>query len=208
MAVLFGFKAVFWQAVLACILTAGLLGVASTHLGRWGREQINPSVRQLIQIDDCTHTNNDREGLLCEQQFREIRSDSQKRKSIVRKTAPKGVKDSQQREQTEASREKEPAPNPLDVSSVPPEEIPGHHKHRLWREAHQDGDLPLLPTDRSPDSDTWNNSVAICACMLQENTTDVREWLLYHRSGPLAAHTCCVSRLRGFLGAKYEISSR
>ena len=43
------------------------------------------------------------------------------------------------------------------------------------------GDLPNLPEDRSPDSPTWNNSVAICAIMKEENAKDVREWLLYHR---------------------------
>lgn len=44
-----------------------------------------------------------------------------------------------------------------------------------------EGDLPQLPEGRSPDSDAWNNSIAICACMLKENVTDVREWLQYHR---------------------------
>lgn len=66
-------------------------------------------------------------------------------------------------------------------SIVPEEDIPGHHKHKAWRQSHRDGDLPLLPFDRSPDSELWDNSVAICACMLQENVTDVREWLVYHR---------------------------
>jgi hypothetical protein len=49
------------------------------------------------------------------------------------------------------------------------------------------GDLPQLDAERSPFSDSWNDSVAICACMLKENVTDVREWLLYHRCaiGPL-----------------------
>lgn len=45
----------------------------------------------------------------------------------------------------------------------------------------QPGDLPPLNPDRSPESATWVNSVAVCACMLKENVTDVREWLLYHR---------------------------
>ena len=47
-----------------------------------------------------------------------------------------------------------------------------------------EGDLPQLPHERGPDSDTWDNSVAICACMLKENITDVREWLQYHRCDP------------------------
>lgn len=69
----------------------------------------------------------------------------------------------------------------LEMSHVPPEEVPGHHTHHAWVQAHKYGDLPMLPVDRSPDSDTWDNSVSICACMLEENTTDVREWLLYHK---------------------------
>lgn len=43
------------------------------------------------------------------------------------------------------------------------------------------GDLPLLPESRSPDSPDWNNSVAICAIMKEENPKDLREWLLYHK---------------------------
>lgn len=73
-------------------------------------------------------------------------------------------------------------------SLVPTEQIPGHHTLRVWLENHHQGDVPMLSPDRSPYSDTWENSMSICACMLQENTTDVREWLLYHRYGPYTAH--------------------
>ena len=52
-----------------------------------------------------------------------------------------------------------------------------------------EGDLPQLPLERGPDSDTWDNSVAICACMLKENITDVREWLQYHRCDPSVCYT-------------------
>ena len=33
----------------------------------------------------------------------------------------------------------------------------------------------------SPFSLDWDNSVAICAIMRQENVEDLREWLQYHR---------------------------
>ena len=41
--------------------------------------------------------------------------------------------------------------------------------------------LPGLPADRSPDGATWSNSIAVCAIMRDENTTDVREWLEYQQ---------------------------
>eukprot|EP00892_Ulva_mutabilis_P000948 jgi/Ulvmu1/10854/UM007_0028.1 len=52
----------------------------------------------------------------------------------------------------------------------------------LWRRAHVSGDLPLLDdSEHGPNSTLWSNSVAICATMKEENSTDVREWLLYYR---------------------------
>lgn len=66
-------------------------------------------------------------------------------------------------------------------SDVPKDQIPGHHTHMMWLENHRHGDIPIPPPENSPYSDTWENSVSICACMLKENTTDVREWLMYHR---------------------------
>jgi hypothetical protein len=50
-----------------------------------------------------------------------------------------------------------------------------------YRKAHKRSDVSPLPDSRSPFSTEWNNSVAICAIMKEENTTDVREWLMYHR---------------------------
>jgi hypothetical protein len=47
---------------------------------------------------------------------------------------------------------------------------------RPWLE-----NLPPLPKSHGPDSPKWNNSVAICAIMKDENLTDVREWLTYYR---------------------------
>lgn len=41
------------------------------------------------------------------------------------------------------------------------------------------------PPERvNPFSNTWDNSMAICALMRLENSADVREWLQYHRYGP------------------------
>ena len=66
---------------------------------------------------------------------------------------------------------------------VPPEELPSQHLSGIYEYAHKNGDLSQLSDDRSPDSEAWDNGIAICACMFQENTTDIREWLLYHRCG-------------------------
>lgn len=43
--------------------------------------------------------------------------------------------------------------------------------------------LPALPKERAPWHADWNNSIAVCAAMRDENATDVREWLLYYRCG-------------------------
>jgi hypothetical protein len=64
---------------------------------------------------------------------------------------------------------------------VDQDQVPYQHKHKIYKSSHSNGDLPFLPPDRSPHSDSWDNSIAICACMFQENLTVVREWLLYHR---------------------------
>lgn len=51
-----------------------------------------------------------------------------------------------------------------------------------WRTTHGEGNLPELPSDtHGPDSPHWENSVAICALMKAENSTDVREWLMYYK---------------------------
>lgn len=59
-----------------------------------------------------------------------------------------------------------------------------------YRKSHRHGDVEPLPENRSPQSDEWDNSVAICAIMKGENTTDVREWLMYHRCG-----SACTSKI-------------
>lgn len=51
-----------------------------------------------------------------------------------------------------------------------------------WKTTHGEGNLPELPSaTHGPDSPQWNNSVAICALMKSENSTDVREWLMYYK---------------------------
>lgn len=78
---------------------------------------------------------------------------------------------------------------------IPEDQIPYQHKHSVYKRAHKYGDLPTLRWDASPDSETWTNSLAICACMFGENTTDVREWILYNRcdercTSPPVADSC------------------
>ena len=41
--------------------------------------------------------------------------------------------------------------------------------------------LPPLPLSHAPSSDTWDNRIAVCAIMKDENTDDVTEWLAYYR---------------------------
>jgi hypothetical protein len=64
-----------------------------------------------------------------------------------------------------------------------------------YRKTHMRGDVSPLPENRSPFGSEWKNSVAICAIMMGENTTDVREWLLYHRCG-VPVHACRFSGTR------------
>lgn len=51
--------------------------------------------------------------------------------------------------------------------------------NKIWNHAHELGHLPELEEPVSKEGQ--DNSVAICATMKDENTTDVREWLLYYR---------------------------
>ena len=71
---------------------------------------------------------------------------------------------------------------------VPDDQIPDKHRTKVYRDSHAHGDLPQLPKRRQPGGPEWTNSVAICACMFQENMTDVREWLLYHQCAPRRLH--------------------
>ena len=45
------------------------------------------------------------------------------------------------------------------------------------------GGLRGLPLSFGPWNIKWENSIAICAVLRDENVTDVREWLQYHRCG-------------------------
>eukprot|EP00892_Ulva_mutabilis_P000947 jgi/Ulvmu1/10853/UM007_0027.1 len=59
---------------------------------------------------------------------------------------------------------------------------PPHRKFTsIWDDTHAAGDLPELASSHGPNSAQWSNSVAICATMKDENSTDVREWLLYYQ---------------------------
>jgi hypothetical protein len=70
---------------------------------------------------------------------------------------------------------------PITEATVAPSDVPYQHTHGIYKRAHKYGDLPALRGDMSPDSELWVNSIAICACMFGENTTDIREWILYNR---------------------------
>lgn len=41
----------------------------------------------------------------------------------------------------------------------------------------------------SPKSQGWDNSIAVCAIMKQEQVSDVREWLMYHKCAPSQCRT-------------------
>jgi hypothetical protein len=83
------------------------------------------------------------------------------------------------------------------ASGVPLSQIPKQHKNGWWENIHRDGDLPALPDERSPDDASWDNGIALCACMREENTTDIREWILYHRCASMmiwfrpSCQLCC-----------------
>ena len=49
--------------------------------------------------------------------------------------------------------------------------FPKHHVKRPQKEV-------------DPQSEAWDNSVAVCAIMKQEKLSDIREWLLYHQCAP------------------------
>jgi hypothetical protein len=50
-----------------------------------------------------------------------------------------------------------------------------------YKAAKAQGDLPPLPPERAPNGSEWDNSVAICTSMHRENSTDIREWILYYK---------------------------
>ena len=50
---------------------------------------------------------------------------------------------------------------------------------------------PKPQKDVDPQSEEWDNSVAVCAIMKQEKLSDIREWLLYHQCAPCDASMDC-----------------
>lgn len=51
----------------------------------------------------------------------------------------------------------------------------------VWAYTRRRGSLPLKPALSSPASASWNNTIAMCTSVRAENTTDLREWVMYHR---------------------------
>ena len=56
--------------------------------------------------------------------------------------------------------------------------------------------MPPLPDSHAPTSSHWSNSVAICAVMKDENTTDIIEWLTYHQCAAPAYQPSIAHALR------------
>ena len=172
--------------------------------GSWHQVHTNLQAKVLRHAQDCAHLRSPVSRSNCEEQphSREILSPP---KSPETKQEAGASNSAQQQQHVNGGKKSSPqtatVTKPLAASSVPADEVPSRHMHSQWLRAHKHGDLALLPPDRSPDSDTWNNSVSICACMLQENTTDVREWLLYHRWGSACLLLRCV-RCARLLGAQ------
>lgn len=57
----------------------------------------------------------------------------------------------------------------------------GEINRQWWMEQHADGGLAPKPEGVGPDSPAWRNSIALCSMIKDENSTDVREWVMYYR---------------------------
>lgn len=64
----------------------------------------------------------------------------------------------------------------------------GSRAMQLWYQQHQDGGLAPKPDSLGPDSAAWSNTVAICSLIKDENSTDVREWVIYYRCAQCLVH--------------------
>jgi hypothetical protein len=66
--------------------------------------------------------------------------------------------------------------------------MPTQRNPKPARKPRRDGQpRRTLPHHRGPWHHSWNNSIAVCAIMRQENITDVVEWLSYYKCVP-----CCL----------------
>jgi hypothetical protein len=70
---------------------------------------------------------------------------------------------------------------PLDTAQQRRQASRAFQRQRAWRQAYREGDLPKLSNRLAPWTRTWTNTIALCSTVRQENTTDLREWLLYYR---------------------------
>lgn len=61
---------------------------------------------------------------------------------------------------------------------------------RRWMEAHADGPLMPKPLEAGPDRDSWTNSIGLCSMIQDENSTDIREWILYYKCAFRASSGC------------------
>jgi hypothetical protein len=80
--------------------------------------------------------------------------------------------------------------HPDEESSAPVAEEPASSTlNRMVPPSHElskclPSDSSGQPQDHAPWHENWNNSIAICAIMRQENITDVVEWLSYYKYVP------------------------
>lgn len=84
---------------------------------------------------------------------------------------------------------------PVSLLAATPDGATSELPLTMWQIAHLQGDLPLLSsTEHGPNSTAWRNSVAMCATMKTENSTDVREWLLHYRYAATGERHgwCCI----------------
>lgn len=78
---------------------------------------------------------------------------------------------------------------------------------RRYKEQHADGGLKPKPVSSGPDGTAWRNSVAICSMIKDENTTDVREWVMYYRCGEWLHDTSSLSHHRATTPCATSIAS-
>lgn len=195
----FNAKLLIWQALLAGLFFIGFLGLSDKYQNMF-RLVPKSGVTSGTPSTGAREASPTTESVMADS--REEQDGSEEVDESEASDEPEDSEDPEETEETEEPKKpEEPSAGPhltgkkkewaekvaaaYPKSQVPVGQINGHHFHSIWLENHQDGDLPMLTPDRSPYSDTWDNSVSICACMLRENTTDVREWLLYHRCAPL-----------------------
>lgn len=76
------------------------------------------------------------------------------------------------------------AENFYNGTPLTPDEQAALRTGSLARVARGPTNLPWLPAAHSPNATNWNNTVALCTVMYNEEYSDVVEWLQYYRCAP------------------------